>query len=700
MPRPAVHSAETGIALPPAQQPASGGRPLLHLPSDINDFTGRHEQADKVSRLVTAEGGRSSTEVTIAVISGKAGIGKAALALHVAHTIGDQFPDGQIYVNLRGAEADPQDAAEVLTGFLRELGVDGADIPERVDDRARMYRARLADRRMLVVLDNAVDEAQVRPLLPGTSGCAVLVTSRSRMAALAGSHVVPLDVMPADQSAELLATIIGRERAEAEFAAVAEITMLCGFLPLAIRIAGARLRSRPAWRVSWFAERLRDESRRLDLLKAGDLEVRASFALSCHGQRADAQRAFHFAGIMSADFPAWNIAALLGTDADNAEQLLEELVDAQLVEVIGVDATGLIRYGLHELLRDFARERLAAAEPSSVRRAALSRLAREYTDAARAGASILQPGTGDAEPHGDSPVTAIVQEDPWSWFTAERANLIALVRLVHGAGLWQETWRLTQGLTVMLSWRADWRAWEQTHQLALEGTRHAQDENAEAAIRCSLGMLYRELGRYDQASVMLTGASEAFSRLGDEHQRATALRGLGDTYRYQGLLDEAINAFSAALEVFRDKQDDRSIAGALNGRADAYRGLSRWTESKSGFEECIAIYHRLDDHIEEARSTVRYAMILRDRSLCEQAIPLLDKALKVFRQFTDRRWEARTLRHLAVMHRQEGRAGTALELFAESLEIFDALAPRSAPNRIMRNCSSENYISQNYKPIS
>ena len=506
------------------------------------------------------------------------------------------------------------------------------------------------------------------------------------MAALAGSHSVPLDVMPADQSAELLATIIGRERAEAEPAAVAEITRLCGFLPLAIRIAGARLKSRPAWRISWFAERLRDESRRLDLLKAGDLEVRASFALSYQGQNADAQRAFRFAGIMTSDFPAWNLAALLDTDADHAEQLLEELVDAQLVEVIGVDATGLIRYGLHELLRDFARERLAGSESAVVRHEALSRLAKEYIDAALTGSAILQPGARDAEPRSDPLlVITVVQEDPQSWFTAERANLISLVRLVHDAGLWQQTWRLTQALTVMLSWRADWRAWEQTHRLALDGARRAQDEHAEAAIRCSLGMLYRELGQYDQAAAMLTAASEAFSRLGDEHQWATALRGLGDTCRYQGLLDEAITAFSTALEVFRNKRDDRSIAGALNGRADAYRGLSRWAEAKSGFEECVAIYHQLDDHLEEARSMVRYAMVLRDRCLGDQAIPLLDTSLKVFRELADRRWEARTLRHLAVLHRQEGRTDTAFRLFGECLEIFDELADRRGTAVVLRN---------------
>lgn len=686
MPDPVAGSAEPGVVVPPARQPASGWRALLHLPADTDDFTGRHEQADKVSHLVTAEGGRSNTAVPVTVISGKAGIGKTALALHVAHRVGGQFPDGQMYANLRGAEADAQDPAEVLAGFLRELGIGGADIPERLDDRARMYRARLADRRVLVVLDNAVDEAQVRPLLPGTAGCAVLVTSRSRMAALAGAHSIPLDVMPDDQSADLLSAIIGPERAEEEPAAVAEVVRLCGFLPLAIRIAGARLKSRPAWRIAWFADRLRDENRRLDLLKAGDLEVRASFALSYQGQPADAQRAFRFAGIMTSDFPAWNLAALLGTDADHAEQVLEELVDAQLVEVIGVDATGLIRYGLHDLLRDFARERLAGAESAGARREALSRLAQEYIDAALAGSAVLQPGTRSTGQRGDPPLAiAVVREEPWSWFTAERANLVSLVKLIHDAGLWQQTWRLTQALAVMLSWRADWRAWEQTHRLALDAAGHAQDEHAEAAIRCSLGMLYRELGQYDQAAEMLAGASEAFSRLADEHQRATALRGLGDTYRYQGLLDKAIDSFSAALEVFRDKQDDRSIAGALNGRADAYRGLSRWAEANSGFDECIAIYRRLGDRVEEARSTVRYAMVLRDRSLGEQAIPLLDASIVVFRELADQRWEARTLRHLAVLHRQEGRAETAFRLLGESLEIFEELADRRGIAVALRN---------------
>lgn len=659
---------------------------LLQLPPDIDDFTGRQEQADKVVYLLTSERSRSTTAVAIAAISGAPGVGKTALALHVAHDIAGRFPDGQMYTNLRGAEADPLEPAEALAGFLRELGVDSADIPERTDDRARLFRTRLAGRQMLVVLDNAADEAQVRPLLPGTPDCAVLVTSRSSMSALAGSHAVPLEVMPSGQAVDLLTTILGQDRAAVEPAAVTEIAELCGRLPLAIRIAGARLLSRPARRIAWFADRLRDESRRLDLLKAGDLEVRASFALSYEGQAPAGKQAFRMAGVMAADFPAWNLAALLELGADDAEELLEGLVDAQLVEVVGVDATGLIRYGLHDLLRDFARECLTKAEPEAVRREALSRLAEHYIRCARIGSALLQPGSAEPGQESDGPLAqAVVQDDPGNWFSAERANLISMVQQVHAAELWGQTWQLAQALSVMFSWRADWRAWEQTHQFALEGARLSGDDRAQAEVQCSLGLLYRELGQYDQAVAMLTNASENFRRLGDEHQWATALRNLGDTYRYQGLLEEALKAFATALAVFQNVHDQRSVAAALNGMADAHRGLSQWDEAERAFGRCIAMYRDLNDKLEKTRSTVRFAMVFRDRDLHDRAEPLFWEALEAFRALGDRRWEARTVRHLGVLHRQRDRADLALGLFSESLVIFEELADRRGIAVTLRN---------------
>ncbi|WP_300604212.1 NB-ARC domain-containing protein [Trebonia sp.] len=432
-----------GVSIPGAASLAAGpterSGAILHLPPDTDDFTGRAEHVDMAVRIISATAHRFDSSVRIASISGKPGVGKTTLAIHVAHMARGAFPDGQIYANLHGAESRAADPSDVLAGFLRELGVDGADIPEGIDERARMYRAQLARRRVLVVLDNAADESQVRPLLPGSRGCAVLITSRTRMATLAGAHSIPLDVMSSTQAADLLTAIIGSERASAELEALAEIARHCGYLPLALRIAGARLLSRPAWQISWFAARLRNERRRLDMLRAGDLEVRASFALSYRSRDAAEQRAFRMLGLINCDFPAWNLAVLLSEDLDHAEQLLEQLVDAELAEIIGVDAAGLIRYRLHDLLRDFAREAINDSERSEVRQEVLCRLARQYADSAQLASALLHPG--DTYTDTVSPLAEnIIRDDPWLWFTSERANLVAMVEQTHAAGLWEETW--------------------------------------------------------------------------------------------------------------------------------------------------------------------------------------------------------------------------------------------------------------------
>jgi tetratricopeptide (TPR) repeat protein/transcriptional regulator with XRE-family HTH domain len=660
---------------------------LVELPADIQDFTGRDAQASEIVHAVTA---RSSNAVPIVVVSGKGGLGKTALALHVAHRVHKQFPDGQIYTDLRGVEEASPDTADVLAGFLRELGVDAADIPEQLDERARMYRARLAGRRVLVVLDNAADEAQVRPLLPGNPDCSVIITSRSRLAALAGARSMPLDVMPDDQATQLLVRIIGGERAAQEPAAVTEIARACGFLPLAIRIAGARLASRAGWRVSWFAERLRDERSRLSLLKVGDLDVRASFALSYTGRSPDEQHAFRMLGILKAgDFTSWKLATLTEAEPEDAEQLLESLVDAELVEVAETDRTGIVRYRLHDLLRDFARELLAEHEPSGARRAALIRLVDEYVQLARLAADLVQPGAlqvsktlGRRE---SSPAARAVHSDPRAWFTTEKASLIAAVQGAYETDLWDQTWQLVESLAVMFDLRADWRDWNATHALALQATQNAGNEHAEAVIRRHLGRLYRELGRYDDAATMLQRAADIFLRLGDKHRWATVLRNLGDTYRYQGRLDVAIESFGTAVSVFDAVGDHRSRAGALNGMADAYRGLSRWADAEARFEQCIATYREIDDRLEQARSTVRYAMVFRDRQLNSRAEFLMSQSLTVFDDLADRRWQARTLRQLGVVYRNSGRIRKALASFTDCIPMFEELADRRGVAVSLRN---------------
>jgi tetratricopeptide (TPR) repeat protein len=670
--------------LPTCEHAASRRRAIQHLPPDIADFTGRHEQAELLARLLTGSTSHVGTAVTIATISGKPGVGKTALALHVAHRVSDWFADGQIYANLRGAEAQALSTAEVLAGLLRELGIDNSDVPEQLDDRARMYRAQIADRRFLVVLDNAADEAQIRDLLPGNPGCAVLVTSRSRLSALAGAQPVPLDVMPPAQAHDLLTAIVGVERTNAEPEAYDAIASLCGFLPLAIRIAGAKLRSWPAGRAAWFADRLGDETRRLDLLKAGDLEVRASFALSYQGRRQAVQRAFRLCALLPSDFPAWNLAVLLGENIDAAEALLEDLADAELVEADGVDAAGVLRYRLHDLLRDFAREMLHQQDSDEARREVLAELLDEYIAAVQAASALLQPGL-PASTRAPRLIAHLVDDDPQSWLSAERGSLVTLVQRAHTAGLWDRAWRLADTLPAALSMRADWPAWDETQQLGLDAARHLADGRAEAAMLRNLGVLQRERGYYEMAASSLAQAGSLFRQADDNYGWARSRTDLGNTYRYQGKLTEAIAAFTDALAVFKESGDQRASASALNGMADALRGLARWPEAEQRFAECLARYLELGDPLEYTRSTVRLAMVHRDRAQDENAEKLLNSALLVFRELGDRRWEARALRHLGVVHRQEGRINAALSLLSQALDIFTELADWRAVAVTRRN---------------
>ena len=291
----------------------------------------------------------------------RGGVGRTALAVHAAYQLQEHFPGGQLYVNLRGAERQALKPAEVLAQLLRALGIPGALIPEDIDERARVYRRRLAKRRVLIVLDNAADEAQVRPLLPGGGSSAVLVTSRSKPAGLDTAATIRLDVLHPDEALDLLGKLAGRARVAGELEAARAITRLCGYLPLAVRIAGAKLDAKRHLPLIRFAVQLADQHRRLDTLHAGDLDLRASFALSYQHLPADQRRLFRLLGLLEeADFPTWVCAALLDCPIGRAVDLTERLVDAQLLEVVGDDAIGQVRYRFHDLLRVFARERAGA----------------------------------------------------------------------------------------------------------------------------------------------------------------------------------------------------------------------------------------------------------------------------------------------------------------------------------------------------
>jgi len=660
---------------------------LKELPPDVADFTGREELVARLTGILTPPANNSRAAIPVVSVCGKGGIGKTALSIHVAHKVAHHYPDGQLYIDLRGVEDQVLDPALVLAGFLRGLGVDNSDIPESLEDRARMFRGRTSRHRILVFLDNAMDESQVAHLIPAAPECGVIITSRSRLAGLAGGHSESLEVMEPEQALDLIRKVIGPDRLATEVDSARRIAQLCGFLPLALRIAAARLASRPAWRLGWFADRLGDEQNRLNLLKVGNMEVRASLALSYDSRSIEEKNAFRMLGILkAATFPAWNLAVLTETRLADAEETAERLVDAELLEVSGIDSVGMVRYRFHDLLRDYARELLAAEDSDSTQKSALSRLANAYVTTAREASSVLQPGALHTPSTDGMPIAAdVVRQNARAWFASERSALVLLVSQAFETGLWAEAWKLAEPLIAMFNWRADWRDWEDTHRIALQAAGHAESTIGQAVIRNNLGLLYRELGRFDEAIDLISASAAAFNELGDEHREALARRNLADAYRYKGLLNAAISSFQSSLDVFERYSDRRSAAGALSGMADALRGLSRWEASESRFNRSLDLHHQIGDRGEEARTKMMLAMVFRDRWRHAPAEMLLREAVATFTELGDKRGQAQSVRLLGTVLRNDGKVAEAIECFDRCLPIFEDLLDRRFIAIVLRN---------------
>jgi len=409
--------------------PADTWQPVFQLPAAPADFTGRAKESKRLISAVSPPGDHPG--VPVVVISGLPGAGKTALALFAAHTIRERFPDGQLWVQLAGASSRPRDPGDVLGELLRALGVPGSAIPDDYHERAVCYRSRLADRRVLVVADDAVATAQVRPLVPGTPGCALLVTSRHQLEGLEGAHFMPLDVMTARDAAGFVTRLVGERRVAADPEAIDRLVAVCGSLPLALRIAGAKLATRPSWPVSAMVRRLTGEHGRLRELETEELSVRASIASSYQSLSARSCRAFRLLALLGpADFPEWVIGLLLGEP--EVADVLDELTSRSLLAPLAIDDSEELRYRLHDLLRDYASERLTE-EPPAVGDDALGRLFQGWLQLAQTASEQLSP-----EPYFPEPASRLATEvipaaeakrisaDPIAWFTTERLNLLAM----------------------------------------------------------------------------------------------------------------------------------------------------------------------------------------------------------------------------------------------------------------------------------
>ncbi len=581
---------------PTLESPTMAAITPAQLPADITDFTGRKAQLATIQHLAAAA---DRCGAPLVAITGKAGVGKTTFAVHAAHRIRVHYPDGQLFVNLRGAQGHPLAPADVLARFLRSLGVDRTAIPDDVEERAALYRSRLADRRLLIVLDNAACEAQLRPLLPGTPGCTVLVTSRARMAGLNGTRLVDLDILEPDQAVDLLARVAGPLRVAAEPAAAREIVRLCGFLPLAVRIAGARLGARPHWRLGRLEADLADEHHRLDRLRLGDLEVRASLALSYHSLDATARRAFRRLAMLEIrDFAPWVTAALLDIPQTTAEELVDTLVDMQLLDVAGRDATGALRYRFHDLLRAYARELVAAEEPETDRRAALDRAFGGWLalteEAGRCMASsafavTFEPGTCWRP---DESVVSSVITDPSGWFKAEWAALVGAVDQAYSVESNQLGWALGVRLARFFLDRGCYDDWRHVCELMLAGARRSASGGQQGMALDGLGELSRLQHRLDEALEGFEQTLTACGATGNHHDQTVPNRHIGATghigpVHRGGHSDEALPRLENALTYLRELADRRSEASTARRLGTVHRLQRCYEKATRCFQQVL-----------------------------------------------------------------------------------------------------------------
>jgi DNA-binding SARP family transcriptional activator len=425
----------------PEPSPASGPhapsreRTPRQLPPATATLWGRDRLPARVRRALLRGGGTAA----VVVLSGQGGAGKTEIALHTGHSVAEEFPDGQLYADLRGSGPQPADPHHITARLLRGLSADGPTIPADPDERAAELRSRLAGRRTLLLLDDVRDEAQLRPLLPGTADCAVLVTSRRQLAALSDATAVEVNTLHPEDSFALLADAVGGTRIHAEPCAARDVARLCGHLPLALRAAGARLAARNDLTVGRFRDRLSRRHARLDQLTVGDLDVRASIARSYRELPPVPQRALRRLGMLAGrSVPGWVVGALAGPDLAGDDRLPDQLVERRLLHSAGTDRAGQSRFRLHELTHDFAFERAMTEDPAPERDAAVERVLRHWLLLASA-AGPAPGGVLDlVRPVGDGPFREALlaaSEHSADWFAAERANLGSAVRLARQLGL-------------------------------------------------------------------------------------------------------------------------------------------------------------------------------------------------------------------------------------------------------------------------
>ncbi|WP_221502034.1 tetratricopeptide repeat protein [Actinoplanes octamycinicus] len=638
-----------------------------NLPAGNPNFTGRRaELAALVPVLDPADGDRRAQRAVL--LRDGPGVGKTTLALQLAHLVSASYPRHHLFLRLTDAAHRPLPISVALESLLVAMGVDRREIPSDLGERQAFYQSELAD--SLLVLDDAVDEPQTRPLLPERAGCGVIITSRRQLTGLTMAFTYDVERLPDDEALALLARLIGQSRVENDPQAARMIVSSCGNLPLAIWIAGATLNATSRLRapLARFAQQLADERHRLNLLRAGDQAVRASFDLSYRQLSAEAARMFRWLSLLQAsEIGVPMLAVLVDRPEAEVEMIRDELADAHVIELAGEFAD---RIKMHDLLRLFAGELFAETETENDRNAALDRVYRWMQRLVDDQTAALAPG---ADPQVSSSDRSARRHAALQWLDLERRNIMALLRQAAAEGRLPSVISLAAALTRYFEIGSHWSDWVESAEAALSAARSIHDERAEAECLASLGRVHRLRRQPDQAIENFDRAIRLFGALGMSQDQASAAGNRGIAYREQHRFAEAAASFEKALALYRQVDDRRGAAETLNNMGYAYRYQRRTDEAIRCHDQAIPVFREIGDIEGLGWAYSNLIAVYRFQRRFDEAFRSFESAMDAFTEIHQRHGQAWAHNHIGAVHRERGDLRQARDSHQRAERVFQEI---------------------------
>jgi len=663
------------------------------LPRDIATFIGRDAEIDRLIGALNAAAG-SGSPAGVHAIDGMAGVGKTAFAVHAAHRLAQLFPDGQLFVRLHAHTPGqrPVDPADALAILLLGNGVDPQQMPGSLEARASLWRNRVADAKVLLVLDDAVGHDQVRPLLPGSAGSLILVTSRRRILALDDAVSIRLDQLRPDKAAELFVRLAGRSGLDPTDHVVADIVRLCGCLPLAIRLIAAQMASHPAWTAADLAEDMAAGTSRLIMMRTENVSVSAAFDLSYEQLESDQQQLFRRLSLHpGTDIDAYAAAALADIGLSAAQRQLSELYDRHLL-----DETAHGRYRFHDLIKEHARA-LSQADPQAEKDAAMVRLLSYYQHAAASADLAFSELSTDSNEHAAAGLPDFASHRiAMEWLEAERLNLAAAIEYAAANHHYLAATEIGHAITSFAErhgYRDQALVWQRA---ALASTRAGGDQRACARVLNDMAVLQSQEGDFAAAAIGLSQALQIFTDLGDQAGQAETLMNTGIVQLLTGDLRSSIANMTTALDLYRRLGKHHGQAVTLIAIGEAHWESGNYRATADASTEALRLFRELGSRLGQANAFINLGVAQSAIQDTVAADASFDRALRLFRDLGDPRGEATVLLDIGMLQESRKQYEAAAASFEEALAIFRNLSSRLGESKALGSLGHLKYLTRDY----